>query len=99
MTKIKKLADEMMDEICSAKEYAEKYVEYKAKDEAQWANRFKEMANDELKHAGYLHELAVSEIDTLSKVYTPPQNMVDKWEKDHTVYVEKAAWVKQMLSL
>lgn len=99
MTKIKKLADEMMDEICSAKEYAEKYVEYKAWDDTTWANRFKEMANDELKHASYLHDLVVKEIDTLSKVYTPPQKMMDKWEKDHAEYVEKHAWVKQMLSL
>jgi ferritin len=99
LTKIKKLADEMLDEICSAKEYAEMYVEYKSKGDSAWANRFKEMATDELKHSGYLHELAVSEIDTLSKVFEPPQAMLDKWEKDHSKYVEKTAWVRQMLSM
>ena len=31
MERIKKLADEIMDELCSAKEYAEKYLTYKAK--------------------------------------------------------------------
>ena len=99
MTKIKKIADEMLEELCSAKEYAENYIEFKAKDEMQWANRFKEMANDEIKHAGYLHDFAVSEIETLRTVYTPPQEMLDKWDKDHKKYIEKAAWIKQMLSM
>ena len=30
MTRIKKLAEEIMDEICSAKEYAEEYLTYKS---------------------------------------------------------------------
>lgn len=89
----------MLEELCSAKEYAEKYIEHKAKEDMQWANRFKEMSQDEIKHAMYLHELAIKEIETLSKVFTPPQKMLDKWEKDHAEYVEKAALVKQMLSL
>ena len=99
LTKIKKLAEEMLDELCSAKEYAEKYVWYKSKEESQWANRFKEMANDELKHAGYLHDLVVKDIEMLSKTFTPPESMKEKWEKHHAEYVEKASWVKQMLNM
>lgn len=99
MTKIKKLADEIMDELESAKEYAEDYLSYKAKENSAWANRYKEMATDELKHAGYIHERATEEIEALRKVYTPPQDMLDKWEADHKRYVEKAAWIKQMLSM
>lgn len=99
MTKIKKLAEHIEEELCGAKDYAEKYVEYKAKGENQWATRFKEMANDEIKHAGYLHDLAIQEIETLSKVYTSPVEMQEKWDKEHKEYVEKAAWVKQMLTL
>jgi hypothetical protein len=99
LTKIKKLADEIMDELDSAKEYAEKYVEYKANNDTQWAARFNEMAKDELKHAEYLHELVVNMIQKLSTVYTPPQEMQEKWDADHKKYVEKAAWIKQMLSL
>ena len=45
MTKIKKLTDDMLEELEGAKKYAECYVEKKAKDETSWANRFKEMAN------------------------------------------------------
>ena len=96
---IKNFVDHIEDEIESAKEYAEKYVEYKVKEDMQTASRYKEMANDELKHAMYVHEMAVKEIDKLSKVYTPPAEMLEKWEKAHKDYVEKVAWVKQMLAM
>lgn len=43
MTKIKELADQIKDELCSAKEYAEEYLSYKAKGDNNWANRYKEM--------------------------------------------------------
>lgn len=99
MTRIKELADEMKNELHSAKCYAEEYLTFKAKDNNTWANRYKEMAQDEMKHAGYLHERVVAEIEELRKVYTPPQDMLDKWESDHKKYIEKAAWIKQMLAL
>lgn len=77
MTKIKKLAEHIEEEICGAKEYAEKYVECKAKGDTAWANRYKEMANDELKHTGYLHDKAVQDIEEISKVY----KLLRKWKK------------------
>lgn len=99
MRKIQLLVDQIDDEICSAKDYAETYLDFKAKDESQWASRYKEMATDELKHATYIHDLAVAEITALSKVYTAPVEMEEKWEKSHKNYVEKVAWIKQMLAL
>ena len=57
------------------------------------------MANDELKHSGYIHEMAVQEIEELKKVYTAPSDMQEKWDKSHKEYVEKVAWIKQMLTL
>ena len=99
MRTIKKFVDSIEEEIEDAKEYAEKYVECKAKDNMQFANLYKEMANDELKHASYLHEMVTKEINQISKVYTPPQDMYEKWEKAHKMYVEQVAWVKQMLIL
>ena len=99
MTRIKELADQMKDELCSAKDYAEEYLSYKAKGDSGWANRYAEMAHDELKHADYIHERAVSEIDQLRSVYTPPEDMLAKWDQDHKKYVEKAAWIRQMLSM
>lgn len=99
MTRIKELADEIQDELCSAKEYAEEYLTFKAKDDSSWANRYKEMAQDELKHAGYIHDRVVEEIEELQKVYTPPEEMMEKWSSDHKKYIEKAAWIKQMLTM
>ena len=99
MERIKKLADEIKDELCSAKEYAEEYLTFKAKDNQNWANRYKEMSQDELKHADYIHERVIGEIEELQKVYTPPEEMMAKWEKDHKQYIEKAAWIRQMLSM
>lgn len=99
MTRIKKLAEEIDDELCSAKEYAEDYLTFKAKGNSQWATRYKEMAQDELKHADYIHDRAIAEIDELRSVYTPPEEMLEKWDSDHKKYIEKAAWIRQMLAM
>ena len=99
MTRIKELVDRMDDELNDAKTYAEDYLTFKAKGNANWANRYKEMANDELKHAVYIHERAVEEIEELRKVYTPPEEMMEKWESDHRKFLEKNAWIKQMLAM
>ena len=99
MKVIKKYVDAIDEELHGAKEYAEKYVEMKAREDIQAATRYKEMANDELKHAMYQHEWAVKEIEMLSKIYVPPVEMQEIWDKQHKEYVEKTAWIKQMLSM
>ena len=93
------LVDRIDEEICDAKTYAENYVEFKAMNDSTWANRYKEMANDELKHADYIHERAVNEINRLRTVYTPPAEMLEMWDVEHKKYVEKTAWIKTMLQL
>lgn len=99
MTKIKQYVEHIDDEICGAKEYAEKYVESKAKGNSTWANKYKEMANDELKHATYLHDIATQEIEELNKVFQPTVEMQEKWDKSHKEYVEHVAWIRQMLNM
>lgn len=99
MTRIKNLIEQIKDELCGAKDYAEEYLTYKAQGNGAWANRYKEMSTDELKHAGYIHDRVVAEIDELKKVYTPPEEMMQKWESAHREYIEKAAWVRQMLAM
>ena len=96
---IKEIIDQLDEEIDGAKKYAERYVKYKAKNNMQWANRFKEMANDEIKHCNYIHELVVFFIEELKKIYSPPAEMLEKWEHEHKEYVEKVAWIKQMLTM
>ena len=99
MTKIKKLVEAIDEEICGAKEYAEKYVEHKAAGNMNWANKFKEMANDELRHATILHDKATEDINELNKVFKPTMEMQKMWDDSHVAYVEKVAWIKQMLQM
>lgn len=99
MKKIQTLIDQIDEELCGAKDYAECYISAKAVDDSAWATRYREMSNDELKHAMYLHEKVVADIERLSKVYTPPVEMEEAWEKAHKHYIEKVAWIKQMLAM
>lgn len=99
MTKIKHYVDQIDDELCGAKEYAEKYVESKAAGNSNYATKYKEMAMDELKHANYVHDIATADIDQLSRVFKPTLEMQETWDKSHINYVEKAAWIKQMLAM
>lgn len=99
MRVIKKYVEAIEEEIEGAKCYAEKYVEAKAKGDLAKATRYKEMANDEIKHAIFQHEWAVAEIESISKVYKPPLDMEEKWEKAHKEYVEQLAWIRQMLAM
>jgi hypothetical protein len=99
MQRIKEYADEMLEELCGAKKYAEKYLLFKVNGDNTWASRYREMANDEIKHATWLHELSTIEIDKLRTIYTPPVDMQEKWDKSHARFVEKLAWIKQMLDM
>ena len=99
MQTIKNYVHAIAEEIEDAKEYAEKYVEYKAKNDMHTANRYHEMSNDELKHAMWIHEMAASVIAEISRIYVAPAYMQEIWDKSHKEFVEKTAWVKQMLSM
>lgn len=99
MQVIQDFVDAIEEELHDAQKYAEKSVEYKAKGNMTKANKYREMASDELKHAMFLHEWVVKKIEEISKVYTAPVDMASKWEKSHQEYVEKAAWVRQMLEM
>ena len=98
MKKIQRYVDMIEEELCGAKDYAEMYVSKKAKG-SQWANRFHSMAEDELNHAEVIHQLAMEEIEELNKVFQAPVEIEEAWKKSHKEYVEKAAWVRQMLAM
>lgn len=92
--------EKINDEVEGAKDYAEKYVYYKAKGDMTKANKYKEMSNDELKHAMFIHDYeAVPMIEEISKVFKAPAKMQKKWDEAHAEYVEHVAWVKQMLAM
>jgi hypothetical protein len=99
MRSIKKYVEAIEEELSGAKDYAEKAVEAKVKGDMDKAARYREMSNDELKHSSYLHTWAVADIEALSKVFKPPVEMQEKWEKAHSSYVESVALIKQMLAM
>lgn len=99
MTKIKKYVFRIEDELAGAKDYAERYIEYKAQGDNQNAQMFKEMSNQELEHSSNWHKIAIKEIEEIKKVFTPTIEMEEKWNKSHQEYVEKSAWIRQMLAM
>lgn len=94
---IEKMIEDIMDEIDGAKEYAEKYIENRARGNVARSNKYKEMANDELRHAAYAHEFAMQDIEELKKVMEIPVEDEEKWERAHKKYSECTAWIKRML--
>lgn len=99
MKKIQDLVYKIDEELDGAKDYAERYLDFKSQNKSDWASKFKQMANEELGHAMNIHDLAVYEIDKLRSVYTPPVEMEEKWERSHKEYIEKSAWIKQILTM
>lgn len=100
MKKIKDYVDGIEDELCSAKEYMEKALWYKAKDNSERYSRYKEMSIQELGHASNLHQFAMEDIERLEKVYPDiPEDMMKKWEDSHNEFVEKTAWIRQMQNM
>ena len=100
MKKIKDYVERIEDELCSAKEYIEKALWYKAKNDSDRYSVYKQMSMQELEHAFNIHKFAVEDIEVLEKVYPDiPEEMMDKWNKSHNEYVEKTAWIKQMQSM
>lgn len=99
MKAIKHYVDLINEEIEAAKEYAEKYVECKAKGHTNRAMKYKEMTEDELKHTGYIHDMGEQDIEELKKVFIPPAEMQEMWDKSHKEYVERVAWIRQMLEM
>lgn len=99
MKSIQKLAESLKEEVEGAKEYAEEYIEHKAVGDMSTANHFREMANDELRHAMFFHELATKKIAEVSKIYTPPVEMEEAWRHAHKKYVEEVASIRKILDM
>ncbi|MBO4544108.1 MAG: hypothetical protein J5725_13140 [Bacteroidales bacterium] len=100
MKKIKEYIEKMNDEIEGAKEYIEKALWYKAKNDTNRYTKYKEMSLQELGHAMIIHQFASEDISELERVYPDiPEDMQDKWNKAHNEYVDKVAWIKQMQNM
>lgn len=97
MRVIKELVDRIKEELEDAMNYADSYVECKAAGNMMRANQYREMSHDELKHAGYIHAWAVAKVEEVQRVYSPPEEMLEKWKAAHRRYTDEVARVKIML--
>lgn len=99
MQKIKVIADQIEEEVESAKCYAETYIELVLEGNDKWASKYRDMAMQELTHSTWLHERAVDMIQRLKSIYTAPPEMQEAWDKTHEKFVSEANEVKQMLQM
>lgn len=106
MKSIKDYVCDIRKEIDCATHYSEKYIEKKANKMNDEANRYHEMAEDELLHADTLHMMAKAEVERIKTVFQPTPEMLDrwnemqqKWNDAHNEYIEKSKWAKQMLNM
>lgn len=100
MRKIKEIITKMDDEIEDAKAKADEYADFKVAGDSQEASASKQAALDELKHADLYHSRAVKEIQKIRQTFPePPAKMLEKWEKEHREYIDRVAFIKQILSM
>lgn len=97
MKVIHKFIEQMKEELEGARNYAEKYLEHKARGEMAIAKKYAEMAEDELKHATYIKEITTGEVEELKKVYKFPESLDEEWIHAHKHFAECMAITKQML--
>ena len=96
---IHKMLEDLAEEVDGTKEYAEKYIESRVLNNTNRAEKYKEMAYDELKHAGYVRAMALEDAESLKRVYTLSEETASHWEHELKHLNEEMAIVKQMLSM
>lgn len=86
--------EEIKDELCGAQKYAERYVRYK-KSKPEWAQRFADMAAQEIAHADNLKSMGQQFVEELSYV---PESDREKWECCMDKATEQKAYVQLILT-
>lgn len=99
MKKIEKMKYYVCDELDGAMKYAEKYIEMKASGNSTWANRFRDISNDELTHAAYMYDYFNEKMKEIESVYTLSEEEYEEVEHMHKKYADKLAIIKHMLSM
>jgi septation ring formation regulator EzrA len=99
MKMLEKMLDHLEDEIDGAREYAEKYIECKARGNVSRATRYKEMAHDELKHATFLKEMDVADVSELKRTYHMTEEEQSAWDHGQKRLTDQMALVMHILSM
>lgn len=97
MKKVQEYIDHIKDEIGSAYDYAEKYVELKTSN-PQWAKMYHDMSTQELIHAQNFKTMGESVYEGIKSNYMP-EDTQERWERCLRKYTDKVARIKVMLSI
>lgn len=99
MSQLMTLICEMKEELAGAKTYATCYQKYKDNDPGK-AKMYYEMAQDELKHASYMHDFAVDCINELAESNKAlAEYFEDMWDETHNKFIQQSIEVKNILSM
>jgi hypothetical protein len=99
MKTLDRMIDDLEEEVEGAREYAEKYIDCRAKGNIPRANKYKEMAQDELKHAGYIRDFAIADAEGIKRVHTLTEEEEHKWEHSHKKLNDEIAMIQHLLSM
>lgn len=96
---IKKLIEQIDEEVCGAAEYAKCATKYKVEDKAL-ADMYFEMANQELMHVDKLHSQVVRYIQQQkASGKEVPVAMQAVWDWEHSKIVDNVSRIKVMLDM
>jgi hypothetical protein len=99
MKTLDRMIEHLEEEVEGAREYAEKYIDCRAKGNIPRANKYKEMAQDELKHAGYIRDFAIADAEGIKRVHTLTEEEEHKWEHSHKKLNDEIAMIQHLLSM
>lgn len=97
MLTIKEYGDNLTEEIDGAVKYAELYICCKINGDTTNATKYKEMANDEMKHASFFDTQGDSLVTVIKKNISDPEMFLDDWEWAKSQYAKNLAYVKRLL--
>ena len=97
MKLINDFIEEIRDEVESAEDYADDYIESKARGNVPRAHKYREMALDELKHAENVRDFSIADMESVRKVYTPTEEDLEHWSRELHKINDDIATIHRML--
>lgn len=97
MKKLEKHLDHIREELEGAIEYAEDCIGEKMKGNATKAQKFREMAMQEMQHAANWYEWTEQYCSDLTAIMPLSAEDMEEWDKCKRHYADKIAIVKYML--
>lgn len=99
MKSLIELIDLMCEELESATDYAELFLQFSIDGNKEKADALKNMAIESKNHSKFLHELVEEKITQYQKYCIIPIETQKMWCREKEKYSDKTDWLNQMLSM